>query len=117
MKRVVHKALLCLKMSFPLIGATGKVPKKEPSTHMDNPAPPIAVKPSFKIAKNTAAKARLIRISAVAVIALKCSVNFLEWTLRVGEEKGTLNANVVKRKSTRPKGQIVCSLQTPLLRK
>ena len=60
---------------------------------------------------------RLIRISEAATIAPKCSVNFLECTLRVGEENGTLKAKVVKRKRISPKGQIECSLHTPLLRR
>jgi len=109
--------LLWSKISFPLIGATGNVPKKEPITHIDKPASPIAVKPPFNSTRNNPAKARLMRISDAATLAPKCSVNFLDCTLRVGEEKGTLKANVVKRKSTRPKGQIVCSLHTPLLRR
>jgi hypothetical protein len=104
-------------MSFPLIGDIGKVPKKEPITHIDKPASPIAGKPTFNNKKNIPAKAKLIRIPEAATIAPKCSVYFLEFTLRVGEENGTLNAKVVKRKRTRPNGHIECSLHTPLLRR
>ncbi len=104
-------------MSFPLIGETGNVPKKEPITHIDNPASPTAVYPPFNSRKNSPAKAKLIRISDVATIAPNRSVNFLECVLRVGEENGTLKAKVVKRKRISPKGQIECSLHTPLLRK
>ena len=105
-------------MSFPLIGEIGKVPKKEPIIHISKPAPPTAIYPPRKIKKKNPAKPKLIKISDAATNAPKCSVNFFDWfTLRVGEENGTLNAKVVKRKRRRPKGQILCSLQTPLLRK
>jgi len=112
-----QRGLLWLKMSFPLIGAKGKVPKKEPMTHIDRPASPTAVKPAFISRKNSPAKAKPMRISAAEVMAPNRSVNFSLCTLRVGEENGTLKVNVVKRKRTSPKGQIECSLHTPLLRR
>ena len=93
------------------------MPKKEPSTHIDNPASAIPGYPAFNSAKKSPAKAKLIRISNAAALAPMCSVYFLEWVLRVGEENGTLKAKVVKRKRISPKGQIECSLQTPLLRR
>src|SRR5665647_2913064 len=104
-------------MSFPLIDDMGNVPKKEPITHISKPAPPIATYLPLKSKKNNPANPKLIRISEAATIAPKCSVNFDDWfTLRVGEEKGTRKAKVVKKNRTSPKGQILCSLHTPRLR-
>ena len=104
-------------MSFPLMGDIGKVPKKEPMMHISKPAPPIATYPPLKSKKKNPANAKLMKIPEAATIAPKCSVSFDDWfTLRVGEEKGTLNANVVNRNRTSPKGQILCSLHTPRLR-
>ena len=104
-------------MSFPLNGEIGNVPKKEPITHIDKPASPTATKPIFNRMKNNPAKAMLMRISAAELTAPNLSVNFLECKLLVGEENGTLKAKVVKRKRISPKGQIECSLHTPLFRK
>ena len=41
-KSMTQRSLLWSKMSLPLIGATGKVLEKEPSTHIAKPAPPTA---------------------------------------------------------------------------
>ena len=115
MKNPAQRLLLWLNISLPLSGDMGIVPKKDPKTHIDNPESPIAANPTLYRKKNKMAKAKLMTISAAEVIALNRSVNFSVCMLRVGEEKGTLKANVVKRKRTSPKGQIVCSLHTPLL--
>lgn len=117
MKRPAQRRLLWSKISFPLMGDIGKVPKKEPIMHISKPAPPIATYPPLKSKKNSPANAKLIRIPDAATKAPNRSVNFDDWfTLRVGEEKGTLNAKVVNRNKTSPKGQILCSLHTPRLR-
>jgi hypothetical protein len=117
MNRPAQRSLLWSKMSFPLIGDTGKVPKKDPMMHISKPAPPIATYPPFKSKKKSPPNAKLMRIPEAETIAPSLSVNFDDWfTLRVGEEKGTLNAKVVNRNKTSPKGQILCSLHTPRLR-
>ena len=55
-----------------------------------------------------------MRTPDTETMAPNFSVNFLEFTSRVGEEKGTLKTKVVKRKRTSPRGQITYSLHTPL---
>ncbi len=105
-------------MSLPLIGFTGKVPDKEPITHIAKPAPPMAAYPPFNSRKKRPAKANPMMISSPPALATKRSVASVDWcTERVGEENGTLKAKVVSRNRTNPKGQILCSLHTPRRRR
>ena len=78
MNNATQRALRCLKMSLPLIGGMGNIPKKEPITHIDNPASPMAGYPAVIRTKKNPAKAKLMRISKTAAMAPKCSVYFLE---------------------------------------
>ena len=76
MNSVAHNLLLWLKMSFPLIGDIGNVPKKDPMTHMSKPAPPTAGKPAINSRKKNAAKPKLTTISITEAMAPSLSVSF-----------------------------------------
>ena len=99
------------------MGATGNVSRKAPIRHIAKPVAPTAAKPLTSSAKNRPAKTREIRMVAEERITPKRTVNLGEWyRLRLGEEKGIRNANVVSTNAASPKYQSLCSVQTPRLR-
>ena len=104
-------------MALPLIGSIGNMSKNEPITHIAKPLPPITVKPAINKMPKKPANASDIRTDAEERRAPRRSVNLgPQWTVRVGDEKGILKANVVIMKVTNPKYQTLCSVQTPFLR-